>query len=156
LSSTSKAVIIAFNVRPDQNAKNKAEDEKTIVLYHSIIYALIDDIKNSIEGRLEPTKIEKFLGKAEIREVFNIPKIGVVAGSAVIDGKIVRSSFVRLVRDNVVIYNGKLGSLRRFKEDVKEVASGYECGISIEKYKDVKVGDIVEAYIMEDQTTKIY
>ncbi len=115
----------------------------------------MDDIKKAMEGLLEPTLREKFLGRAEVRETFSVPKHGTVAGSYVLDGKMIRNSQVRLLRDNVVVFEGKMGSLRRFKDDVKEVASGYECGISIENYNDIKVGDIIESFEMEKVATKL-
>lgn len=156
LSATSGTLIIGFNVRAEVKAKDLAVKEGVVILYHSIIYALIDDMKNAIEGRFDPTVVEKDLGRAEVREVFEVTKIGTIAGSSVVDGKITRNCMVRLIRDNVVIYNGRIGSLRRFKDDVKEVTSGYECGLGIERYKDIKVGDVVESYILEEHKTTIY
>ncbi len=156
LANTSGAVIIGFNVRADTNAELMAEKENILVMYHSIIYALIDEIKSSIEGRFAPEYVEKIIGKAEVRETFPHPKVGMIAGSSVLDGKIIRNGHVRLIRDNVVIYTGKVSSLRRFKDDVREVASGYECGLGLEKYRDIKVGDIVESYTLEETKAVIY
>ena len=149
LATASNAIILGFNVRPEVKAQAMAEKEGVDLRLYNIIYDAVDDIKKAMEGLLEPTLKEKHLGRAEIREVFSVPKIGNVAGSYVLDGKMVRNAKVRLLRDNVVIYEGKMSSLRRFKEDAKEVASGYECGIGLENYNDIKVGDIIEAFEIE-------
>jgi translation initiation factor IF-2 len=149
LATASNAIILGFNVRPEVKAQAMAEKEGVDLRLYNIIYDAVDDIKKAMEGLLEPTLREKHLGRAEIREVFSVPKIGNVAGSYVTDGKMVRNARVRLLRDNVVIYEGKMSSLRRFKEDAKEVASGYECGIGLENYNDIKVGDIIEAFDIE-------
>jgi len=116
---------------------------------YSIIYNAVDDVKKAMEGLLSPIFKEKYLGRAEVREVFSVPKIGNVAGCYVQDGKVVRNAQVRLTRDNIVVYEGKMSSLRRFKDDVKEAAAGYECGIGLENYNDIKQGDIIEAFEME-------
>jgi translation initiation factor IF-2 len=155
LASASNAIVLGFNVRPEVKAMALAEKEGVDVRLYNIIYDAVDDIKKAMEGLLEPTLREKLLGHAEIREVFSVPKHGNVAGSYVLDGKMVRNMPVRLLRDNIVIYEGKMASLRRFKDDVKEVASGYECGISLENYNDIKVGDIIEAYEIEKIATKL-
>ncbi len=155
LASASNAIVLGFNVRPEVKAMALAEKEGVDVRLYNIIYDAVDDIKKAMEGLLEPTLREKLLGHAEIREVFSVPKHGNVAGSYVLDGKMVRNMPVRLLRDNVVIYEGKMASLRRFKDDIKEVASGYECGISLENYNDIKVGDIIEAYEIEKIATKL-
>jgi translation initiation factor IF-2 len=149
LASASDAIIIGFGVRASAKATALAEQEHVDVRYYDVIYHLIAEIRDAMTGLLEPIYKERVLGRAEVREVFSIPKIGAVAGSYVVDGKIERSARVRLLRDGRVINDGKLGSLRRFKDDVKEVASGYECGIGIENYNDIKVGDIIEAYTMD-------
>ncbi len=149
LAAASNAIVLGFNVRPEVKAHALAEKEGVDIRLYNIIYDAVDDIKKAMEGLLEPTLREKQLGHAEIREVFSVPKHGNVAGCYVLDGKMVRNMPVRLLRDNVVIYEGKMGSLRRFKDDVKEVASGYECGISLENYNDIKIGDIIEAYEIE-------
>ena len=149
LAAASNAIILGFNVRPEVKAHALAEKEGVDVRLYNIIYDAVEDIKKAMEGLLEPTLREKGLGRAEVREVFSVPKVGNVAGCYVLDGKMLRNARVRLLRDNVVIYEGKMSSLRRFKDDVKEVASGYECGIGLENYNDIKVGDIIEAFEME-------
>jgi translation initiation factor IF-2 len=155
LASASNAIILGFNVRPEVKAAALAEKEGVDVRLYNIIYDAVDDIKKAMEGLLEPTFKEKFLGRAEIRETFSVPKHGMVAGSYVTDGKIVRNAQVRLLRDNVVVFEGKLSSLRRFKDDVKDVATGYECGISLENYNDIKIGDIIECFEMEKFAGKL-
>lgn len=150
LASASNAIIIGFNIRPTDKAKPLAVKEKVDIRLYSIIYDAIEDIQKALEGLRAPQFKEKILGRAEVREVFSIPKIGVVAGCHVLSGSILRNISARLIRDSVVVYEGKITSLRRFKDDVKEVASGFECGISLEKYQDVKRGDIVEPFLMEE------
>ena len=149
LATASNAIIIGFNVRPEVKAQNMAEKEGVDIRLYNIIYDAVEDVKKAMEGLLEPTLREKYLGRAEIRETFSVPKVGMVAGCYVQDGKMLRNAQVRLLRDNVVIYQGKMSSLRRFKDDVKEVASGYECGIGLENYNDLKIGDIIEAFEIE-------
>ncbi len=149
LASASNAIIIGFNVRAEAKARELAEREGVDIRFYSVIYDLVEDVKKAMEGLLEPTYREEFLGMAEVRQIFNVPKVGVVAGCYVTKGKITRGSNIRLIRDNIVVYEGKLASLKRFKEDVKEVAAGYECGLAIENYKDIKVGDVIEAYTLE-------
>ncbi|HEY6936088.1 MAG TPA: translation initiation factor IF-2 [Terriglobales bacterium] len=149
LASASNAIIIGFNVRPERKAQELAEQEKVDIRLHSIIYELQDEIKKAMSGLLEPTIKETYHGRAEVRETFRIPKVGMVAGCYVQDGSIKRDSEVRLLRDNVVVFKGKIGSLRRFKEDVSEVRNGMECGIAIANYGDVKVGDVIEAFATE-------
>jgi translation initiation factor IF-2 len=149
LATASNAIILGFNVRPEVKAQNLAEKEGVDIRLYNIIYDAVDDIKKAMEGLLEPTLREKYLGRAEVREVFSVPKVGSVAGCFVRDGKMVRNAQVRLLRDNVVIYEGKMSSLRRFKDDVKDVASGYECGIGLENYNDIKVDDVIEAFEIE-------
>ena len=155
LAAASNAIIIGFNVRPEVKAQGHAEREGVDIRLYSIIYDAVEDVKKAMEGLLEPTFKEKFLGRVEIRDVFSVPKFGNVAGSYVLDGKMVRNAQVRLLRDNVVVYEGKMSSLRRFKDDVKEVATGYECGIGLENYNDIKTGDIIEAFEMEKIATKL-
>ncbi len=150
LASASNAIIIGFNVRPTFKAETMAAHEKVDVRLYSVIYDAIDDIKKALEGLLEPTFHEKIMGRAEVRKVFSLPKIGVIAGCQVISGILERNCKARLVRDNVVVYEGKIQSLRRFKDDVKEVASGYECGLALDKFQDLKQGDIVEPFILEE------
>lgn len=148
LASAANALIIGFNVRPDTNARKAAENEKVDIKMYRVIYDAINDVEAAMTGMLAPEFREVILGRVEIRQVFNIPK-GIVAGSYVLEGKITSSAQVRLLRNGVVVFEGKLDSLRRFKDDVKEVAAGYECGITLEKYRDIKEGDIVEAFVME-------
>jgi len=150
LASVSDAIIIGFNVRPSSKAQALAIEENVDMRFYKIIYDVIKDIKNAIVGMMSSTFKELVLGRAEIRDVFQIPKIGAVAGCYVTDGKIERGQLVHLLRDGVVTFDGKLASLRRFKDDVKEVQSGYECGIGIENYNDIKVGDIIECYYLEE------
>jgi translation initiation factor IF-2 len=149
LASASNAVIIGFNVRPESKAAEIAEREGVDVRLYTVIYDALNEIRDAMEGLLEPTVREKTVGRAEVRQVFNVPSSGAVAGSFVIDGRITRNAAVRLVRDHVVVYTGKVVSLRRFKEDAREVQSGYECGIGLENYQDVKVGDVIEAFEVE-------
>ena len=155
LAAASNAIVVGFNVRPEPKAHALAEKEGVDLRLYSIIYELIDDIKKAMEGMLAPTIRENILGRANVRESFRVSKIGTVAGCYVTDGKILRGSNVRLLRDNVVVYDGKMASLKRFKDDVKEVATGYECGIAIEGFNDIKVGDIIEAYQMEEVAAKL-
>ncbi|MDH4082792.1 MAG: translation initiation factor IF-2 [Nitrospira sp.] len=156
LAAASRAIIIGFNVRPEPKATALAEQQGVDVRLYTIIYDAIADIKAAMEGLLEPTLKERVLGRAEVRQVFMIPKVGAVAGAYIVDGTIARSSAgVRVIRDNVVVYQGKLGSLRRFKDDVREVQQGYECGLSVENFNDVKTGDIVEAYTIDKIATKL-
>jgi translation initiation factor IF-2 len=149
LASASNAIIIGFNVRPERKAQEIAEQEKVDIRLHSIIYELQDEIKRAMSGLLEPTFKENYQGRAEVLNVFRIPKVGTVAGCRVSDGLIKRDSEVRLLRDNVQVFKGKVGSLRRFKDDAKEVTNGMECGISIAGYGDIKVGDTIEAFATE-------
>ena len=150
LASASGGVVIGFNVRPDAAAQRIAKEKSVEIKNYSIIYELIDEVKKSLSGLLRPDIIEKSQGQAEVREVFSIPKLGVIAGCFVVEGKISRTSLLRLVRDGRVIYEGELGSLRRFKDDVKEVSTGYECGIGMASYNDIKVGDVIEAFVKEE------
>ncbi|MGA6980553.1 MAG: translation initiation factor IF-2, partial [Candidatus Sulfotelmatobacter sp.] len=149
LASASNAIIIGFNVRPERKAQEIAEQEKVDIRLHSIIYEMQDEIKRAMSGLLEPTFKEHYQGRAEVLNVFRIPKVGTVAGCRVSDGQIKRDSEVRLLRDNVQVFKGKVGSLRRFKDDAKEVTNGMECGISIANYGDIKVGDTIEAFATE-------
>ena len=150
LASASNAIIIGFNVRPMANAQALAESEKVDLRTYSIIYDAVDDIRKAMEGLLEPTFKERFLGRAQVIQVFNVRKVGSIAGSLVLDGKMVRGSHARLLRDNVIIYNGRISSLKRFKDDMKDCGQGLECGIAIENFNDVKLGDIIEAYEVEE------
>jgi translation initiation factor IF-2 len=151
LASASNAIVIGFNVRPDRNAAEVADRESVDVRLHSVIYTVTDEIKAAMTGLLEPTLKEQRLGTAEVREIFKVPKIGTIAGCMVTDGRIIRSgdAQARLVRDNVVVFEGKITSLRRFKDDVSEVRSGFECGIGLDRYNDLKVGDHIEVFVIE-------
>jgi translation initiation factor IF-2 len=149
LASASNAVVIGFNVRPERKAQELAEQEKVDIRLHSIIYELQDEIKRAMTGLLEPIIKETYLGRAEVKDTFRIPKVGTIAGCQVVDGVIKRDSDVRLLRDNVVVFKGKVGSLRRFKDDAKEVTNGMECGIAIANYGDIKTGDVIEAFVTE-------
>jgi translation initiation factor IF-2 len=149
LAAASNAIIIGFNVRPQGKAAELANREKVDIRLHTIIYNVVDEIKRAMQGVLEPVFKETYLGTAEVRNVFKIPKVGAIAGSYVTDGKIVRNAEIRLLRDNVVIFASKIASLRRFKEDASEVARGYECGIGIQNFNDIKVGDTMEAFVTE-------
>jgi translation initiation factor IF-2 len=147
LASASDAIIIGFNVRPDSNAKKMAEKEQIDIRTYRIIYDVVDDIKSAMKGMLEPEYEEVVLGRAEVRALFKVPTIGVVAGCFVTEGKITRNSKIRVIRQGIVVYEGKIASLKRFKDDVREVMSGYECGIGVEKFNDIKEQDVLEAFI---------
>jgi translation initiation factor IF-2 len=149
LASASNAIIIGFSVRPERKAQELAESEGVEVRLYTVIYNVTNDIKSAMIGMLEATTHEKYLGRAEVRDTFKVPKFGFIAGSYIVDGMIRRNAEIRLLRDNVVIHEGKIGSLRRFKDDVSEVKSGYECGIALEHFADVKIGDVIEAYVVE-------
>jgi translation initiation factor IF-2 len=151
LASASNAIIIGFNVRPDRNAQDMAEREEIDIRLHSVIYNVTEEMQKSMAGLLEPTFKEVRIGTAEVREVFRVPKVGSIAGCMVIDGRITRAgeTQARLLRDNVVVFEGKIASLRRFKDDVSEVKSGFECGIGLQNYNDLKVGDVIEVFTME-------
>ncbi|AHI05566.1 translation initiation factor IF-2 [Bdellovibrio bacteriovorus W] len=150
LAHTAKGVVIGFNVRPDLSAQAKAKQMGVDIRTYSVVYELIDQIKAAMEGLLSPDVVEEVMGRAEVRNTFSVPKVGVIAGCFVLDGKVQRNNMIRLLRDNKIIYEGKIGSLKRFKDDAREVASGYECGIGIENYNDVKVGDMMEAFIKKE------
>jgi len=150
LANASKAFIIGFNVRANPQAREMAKRDAIEIRYYSIIYEVIDDVKKALTGMLAPTLRERFIGHAAIREVFNITKVGKVAGCMVTDGLVKRGAGVRLLRDNVVIHTGTLKTLKRFKDEVKEVKEGFECGMAFENYDDIKVGDVIEAYEMEE------
>src|SRR5881296_3721275 len=155
LASASNAVIIGFNVRPEPKAAALAEREGVDIRLYTIIYEAVNDVRDALEGLLEPTLLEKVLGRAEVRQTFAVSGIGQVAGCAVSDGKIVRGAKARLLRDHVVVHDGRIASLKRFKEDAREVAGGYECGMSLEGYQDVKVGDVIEAYEVEQVARRL-
>ena len=149
LATTSNAIIVGFNVRPDNNAKDTAARNKVDMRMYRVIYDCIEEIQTAMKGMLAPKFKEVFLGQAEVREVFRITGVGMVAGCYVTNGKMQRGAQMRLLRDNIVIYDGSIASLQRFKDSVKEVAQGYECGITFEKFQDIKQGDVIEAFIME-------
>nr|MDH3076970.1 translation initiation factor IF-2 [Bacillus velezensis] len=150
LASASNAIVIGFNVRPDGNAKSTAEAENVDIRLHRIIYKVIEEIEAAMKGMLDPEYEEKVIGQVEVRQTFKVSKIGTIAGGYVTDGHITRDSGLRLIRDGVVIFEGEVDVLKRFKDDVKEVSQGYECGITIKKYNDIREGDILEAYVMQE------
>ncbi|MFC4557163.1 translation initiation factor IF-2 [Virgibacillus kekensis] len=150
LAAASNAIVIGFNVRPDANAKKTAETEEVDVRLHRVIYKVIEEIESAMKGMLDPEFEEKVTGQAEVREIFKVSKVGTIAGSYVTDGKITRNAGVRIIRDGVVQFEGEIDALKRFKDDVKEVAQNYECGITIKNFNDIKEGDIIEAFVMEE------
>ena len=150
LAAASGAIIIGFNVRPEPKARSQAQKEGVDVRLHTVIYEVTQEIEQAMVGLLDPTFEEVILGQAEVREIFRVPKFGTIAGSYVRDGNVRRGAKVRLLRDNVVVHEGKLDSLRRFKEDVTEVKNGYECGISLASFNDIKPGDVIEAYTKKE------
>jgi translation initiation factor IF-2 len=155
LAAASDAIIMGFNIRPDSSVERIADREGVSIRVYRIIYELIADVKAAMEGMLEPTIKETASGKAQIKQVFKVSKAGTIAGCTVIDGKILRACKVRLLRDNVIVYEGNIGSLHRFKDDVKEVEKGFECGIALENFTDMKPGDIIEAFIQEKIARKL-
>jgi translation initiation factor IF-2 len=156
LASASQAIIIGFNVRPTPKASQLAEQEKVDLRMYTVIYEATDDIRKAMEGMLAPVEKEVVVGRVEVRQTFHIAKIGLIAGCYVTSGKIERSNQVRLIRDEVVMYQGRISSMKRFKDDIKEAVEGYECGLSLENYRDVKVGDIIEAFTIEKETAKLH
>ncbi len=150
LAAASNAIVIGFNVRPDVNAKRAADEEGVDIRQHRVIYKVIEEIESAMKGLLDPEYEEKVIGQVEVRETFHVSKIGTIAGSYVTDGKITRDSTVRVIRDSIEIHEGELDALKRFKDDAKEVAKGYECGITLKNFNDIKEGDIIEAYVMEE------
>jgi translation initiation factor IF-2 len=154
LASAANAIIIGFNVRPDGNARSMAEQEHVEMRLHRIIYNAIDEIESAMKGMLDPEFVEEITGQVEVRDVFKVSKVGTIAGCYVTEGKISRDAGVRIIRNGIVVYEGKLDTLRRFKDDVKEVATGYECGIKVEKFDDIKVEDVIEAFIMKEVERK--
>ncbi len=149
LATASKAIIIGFNVRANKQASDLAQRDGIEIRYYNIIYDLVDDVKAAMSGLLKPERRETFIGNAEILEVFNISKVGKVAGCRVTEGIVERGAGVRLIRDNVVIHEGKLSTLKRFKDEVKEVTAGQECGMAFEKYEDMRAGDVIECFRVE-------
>jgi translation initiation factor IF-2 len=154
LASASNAIIIAYNVRPERSAQELAEKETVDIRIHSVIYDITNEIKKAMVGLLEPESKEIYIGRADIRQVFKVPKVGSIAGCKVSDGRMIRSADVRLLRDNIVVYTGKVASLKRFKDDATEVKSGYECGIGLANFNDIKVGDVIEAFRIEKVAVK--
>ena len=155
LAGTSKGVIVGFGVRPDGGAQRMAKEKGIEIKTYSIIYELVDDLKKALAGLLSPEVTEKAMGRAEVRNIFTVPKMGTIAGSFVTEGKIARNNMLRLVRDGKIVYEGKVGSLKRFKDDAKEVASGFECGIGIENFNDIKVGDVIESFVKEEKVREL-
>ena len=150
LASAANAIVIGFNVRPETKGKKLAEAEGVDIRFYKVIYDAIDDIRAAMAGKLSPDKVEKVIGTAEVRDTFSVPKVGTIAGCYVTDGNVVRNAKVRVLRESVLIYDGELDSLKRFKDDVREVKTGYECGIGVKNFNDVKVGDSFEFYIIEE------
>lgn len=155
LAAASNAIIVGFHVRPNINARKLAENEKVDIRLYNVIYDAINEVKAALEGLLSPVLSEEIVGTIEVRETFKVPKLGTIAGCYVVDGKIARSSKIRLIRDGIVVFEGSIGSLKRFKDDVREVDSGYECGLNIENFNDVKVGDTIEAYKIIETKKKL-
>ncbi|WPU66318.1 translation initiation factor IF-2 [Peredibacter starrii] len=151
LAANSQGFILGFNMRPVTTARRIAEEKGVDIKTYSIIYELINDVTLALEGMLTPERVEKYIGRAQVKETFSIPKVGTIAGTAVVDGKIERGCNIRLLRDGKIIYDGKLTTLKRFKDEVKEVKNGYECGMSLENFNDIKVEDLIEAYVMEEK-----
>jgi translation initiation factor IF-2 len=155
LASASNAIIIGFQVRPSVSSRRLAEQEEIDIRLYSIIYTAIEEIESAIEGMLAPEIEEKITCNIEVREVFNITKVGTIAGCMVLDGKIARNAKIRVIRDGIVVHTGTLGQLKRFKDDVKEVGTGYECGLNINKFDDIKIGDIIEGYEQTEVKRKL-
>jgi translation initiation factor IF-2 len=151
LASASDAIIIGFQVRPTAQARKLAEEEEIDIRLFSVIYDAVDEVRDALEGLLSPEIKEQMMGVVDVREIFKVSKVGTIAGCYVTEGKVERNNPIRLVRDGVVIYDGEIDALKRFKDDVKEVTSGYECGISIKGYNDIKVGDQIESYKITEQ-----
>jgi len=150
LAESSGAIVIGFNVRPDRKALEMAERAKVEIRTYRVIYECIEEVKAAMKGMLAPTFREVVLGRAQVRQTIKVPNVGVIAGSYVQDGKVTRASMIRVLRDSVVIFEDRISSLRRFKDDVREVAQGYECGIGLDKFNDIKEQDVIEAYTMEE------
>lgn len=155
LASASDAIVIGFNVKPSPQAKEIAKKEGVDIRFYDVIYHLLEDIKKAMTGLLEPSYEEVVGGVAEVRATFKVPKVGVVAGCYVREGNINRNHKIRVIRDGVVIYTGKIASLKRFKEDVREVQAGYECGIKIENFNDIKEGDLLEAFEIKEVSQEL-
>lgn len=150
LASASNAIVIGFNMRSETKVQELADQEDVDARYYDVIYQLLDDIKGAIVGMLKPIIKENVIGRAEVRQTFHVPKIGMIAGCSVLEGRVERNARSRVLRDSVIVYDGKINSLKRFKEDVKEVKTGFECGIGIENFNDIKVSDILEVYEIQE------
>jgi translation initiation factor IF-2 len=155
LASASDATIVGFNVRPSPKTIHLAEQEKVDLRVYTVIYEVLDEIRKAMQGMLEPVEKEVIMGRAEVRQTFSIPRVGVIAGCYVTSGKIERANQVRLLRDGVVVYQGRIVSMKRYKDDIKEASEGYECGLALENFRDVKVGDEVEAFVIEKETPEL-
>jgi translation initiation factor IF-2 len=155
LAKASGAIIIGFNVRPDPAGRRAAESEGVDVRIYRVIYEATDDVRSAMVGLLPPTVSEVFVGRAEVRQTFAVPRIGTIAGCQTTEGVIRRGGSCRLLRDGVQVYEGKISSLKRFKDDVREVATGFECGIGLENYNDIKIGDVIEVYALEEQAATL-
>ena len=155
LAAASDALIIGFNVRPSVKVSDLAKTENVDIRFYDVIYHALDDIKKAMVGMLEPTFVEKVIGSAEVRQTFHVPKVGTIAGCYVTDGKIDRNGSIRLLREGVIVYTWKISSLKRFKDDAREVQAGFECGIGIENYNDLKVGDQLEVFVMEETAAQL-
>ena len=150
LANASNALVYGFNVRPNANVRQKAQEEKITIRLHNVIYKLVEEMERAMKGMLDPVFEEVIFGQAEVRETYKVSKIGTIAGCMVVDGKMVRDSSVRLIRDDIVIYDGKMNSLKRFNDDVREVAKGFECGVTIKNFNDIKIGDVIESHGEEE------
>jgi len=150
LAAASNAIVVGFNVRPDKTALDSAERQGVDIRTYRVIYDCIEEITAAMKGMLAPKYVEVLMGHAEVRQTIHVPGVGTIAGSYITDGKITRACKIRVLRDSVVIFEDEVASLKRFKDDAREVAQGYECGIGLEKFNDIKVGDVLEAYIMEE------
>jgi translation initiation factor IF-2 len=155
MAANTSGYVIGFNMRPVTSARKLAELKGVDVRTYSIIYELIDDVTAALEGMLTPESVEKYIGRAEVKDTFTIPKIGTIAGCGVIDGKIERGCNIRLLREGKIMFDGKLSTLKRFKDEVKEVGNGYECGMALEGHNDIKNNDLIEAYILEKKERKL-
>ncbi|MBE9593735.1 MAG: translation initiation factor IF-2, partial [Proteobacteria bacterium] len=155
LASASKAIVICFNVRANPVVKALAGKENVDLRFYDVIYKVIEDVRSAMEGLLEPVYNENIIGRADIKQIFHVSKVGTIAGCYVTDGKIERSAKVRLLRDDVVIFDGNLSSLKRFKDDAKDVSSGFECGVGLENYNDIKPGDVFEFYTLEEMKVEL-
>ena len=151
LAKASNAIIFGFHVRPDPSGRKAVEEQGVDVRVYKVIYEIIDDVKQAMAGLLPPTVTEILGGRAEVRATFTVPKVGRIAGSMIVEGTIRRGATSRLIRDGVQVYEGKIGSLKRFKDDAREVNSGFECGIGIDGYNDIKIGDVIETFSLEEK-----